>query len=856
MIDVEPTRTFKQRLRGITYSHYIITYVNKYSFLFWIIVIAYLAYACRFIFQTSFVIAGERYFCLFDDAMVSMRYAKNLAEGAGLVWNVDGPRVEGYTNPLWVCYMALLHLLGVWQAHISVLVQATGALCLVINLYFVKRIAEAVSDDTLLVPLASIVLTAFYYPLNNWGLQGTEVSILTLLTSAAVYAALWVLKSDRFVCLPYLLLGVAIWVRPDALVLYLAVSFFLLVVAGSQRYRHLKWCLLIFLVSAGTQTIFRFLYYGEILPNTYYLKMTGYPLLWRITRGFVVFRDFVQEANWILLLFPFFAVFFVRERRLLFLAWVFICQSVYNIYVGGDAWEWYGGANRYLSVVMPLFFIIFSASLFQFMTWLRENPQVEQNGKIKWIAVTTVILIICVADFYSSIWSKVVNHALGLEWYSWQFVGVFLIFLTLLAVWKFYTIGFLADSRIFGLAAILMILIHLFCAWMVWGIMTMFTTLMVTTVVLTAIKNLQSHCSCVILYFLMVVCGLTGVLARIDVLLFCLAILIMLAIFDGNHGRRHLIAAALIFAGFGALWLSIILYGGDSVLSKVGGFRLFTSLSTMKATWASTTIHRDIFETNWILFVLPLGMLFWKGGRAGVCVGVAVAIQLLYAHTGIGSSEGAWIGGYSEICVVVPLYLMILCWSAYHVIDFLRTRTAAQISVLDRYCHPIYCTLTLICLVTFNAYSGLDSLRQTVLFDRPLYYSENYLNVGISRYLTEVCKPSAKVAVRWAGAIPYFCNLPAIDCLGKNDKQIARLEIEPDPGARFYRKAHPGHMKWDYTYSLGELAPDVIANTVGMPPEAKDYLAGVYSSSPKYGGLVCFRKGSEAVLWDKLQAAE
>ena len=36
-----------------------------------------------------------------DDAFISYRYARNLVEGHGLVWNV-GQRVEGYTDFLWV----------------------------------------------------------------------------------------------------------------------------------------------------------------------------------------------------------------------------------------------------------------------------------------------------------------------------------------------------------------------------------------------------------------------------------------------------------------------------------------------------------------------------------------------------------------------------------------------------------------------------------------------------------------------------------------------------------------------------------------------------------------------------------
>src|SRR5919202_1675726 len=91
------------------------------------IVLAYCIYAALFIFRTSYVIDGERYFSLFDDEMISMRYARNLALGSGFVWNPGGERVEGYSNLLWVLYMALVHLLPVPPAKISALVQVTRA---------------------------------------------------------------------------------------------------------------------------------------------------------------------------------------------------------------------------------------------------------------------------------------------------------------------------------------------------------------------------------------------------------------------------------------------------------------------------------------------------------------------------------------------------------------------------------------------------------------------------------------------------------------------------------------------------------------------------------------------------------
>ena len=72
------------------------------------IIAGYLLYGCAFIYRTSFIQAGVRYFVLMDDEMISMRYAKNLAHGWGMVYNPGGDRVEGFTNLMWMLYMAML----------------------------------------------------------------------------------------------------------------------------------------------------------------------------------------------------------------------------------------------------------------------------------------------------------------------------------------------------------------------------------------------------------------------------------------------------------------------------------------------------------------------------------------------------------------------------------------------------------------------------------------------------------------------------------------------------------------------------------------------------------------------------
>ena len=101
------------------------------------------AFYAVFIARTAFTIGGRTYFSLFDDAMISMRYARNFADGAGLVWNAGQRPVEGYTNFLWTAWMAVVHLTGVSDAKASLLVMLSGVAILIANLFVVRAIVAA-----------------------------------------------------------------------------------------------------------------------------------------------------------------------------------------------------------------------------------------------------------------------------------------------------------------------------------------------------------------------------------------------------------------------------------------------------------------------------------------------------------------------------------------------------------------------------------------------------------------------------------------------------------------------------------------------------------------------------------------
>ena len=319
------------------------------------------------------VLLGTRIFTLFDDAMISMRYARNLAQGHGLVWNIGSPPIEGYTNLLWVLYMAMVHLFPVPESKLALVVQLTGLAGLGANLLMVRKLAQRLSGGSRVAVWFAIVLTAFYLPLNNWALQGTEVSVLALITTASLYLAVCGLESGRTSIGLYGLLGIATLLRIDAALLLLAIVVFLFLADHRNRWKHAILGSITLLFFVGGQTLFRLLYYGQLLPNTYYLKLTGFPAGARVARGAKVFWDFVYRFNPVLFLLPFAGTLQRPIRTLSLLLWVFCCQCAYSIYIGGDAWEAWGGANRFICIVMPIFFVLMGITVSDAGAYLRRR---------------------------------------------------------------------------------------------------------------------------------------------------------------------------------------------------------------------------------------------------------------------------------------------------------------------------------------------------------------------------------------------------------------------------------------------------------------------------------------------------
>jgi hypothetical protein len=98
-----------------------------------------------------------------------------------------------------------------------------------------------------------------------------------------------------------------------------------------------------------------------------------------------------------------------------------------------------------------------------------------------------------------------------------------------------------------------------------------------------------------------------------------------------------------------------------------------------------------------------------------------------------------------------------------------------------------------------------------------IYKWKLYNMVRAGLFLKDHLPKETRVAVVWAGALPYFSELPCIDLMGKMDKVIARSPPH---------NPNPGHNKWDLGHSVGQLKPDIIIELYDQAARDKKYVEG------------------------------
>lgn len=304
---------------------------------------------------------GQRRYVLFDDAMISLSYARSLARGGGLVWYVGAAHVQGITNPGWTLVMTPVVALTSSTTTASLLISTIGLATLIGAALVAHQLARAAGP---LAQTAVGIVCVAHFPLLYWSVRGMEVGALLLLLLCAVLLVSTESGSLRSDATLVAVLVVGVMVRFD----FVLVGCTLAVLSYRDRRRASLVALSAF-SSAVVVLVAQRTYYHQWLPNTYALKMSGGPLSERLAAGAESLAAHPQGV--ILAALALWAAG-RSDRRVVMLATIVLVINAYNVWVGGDSWEYF--SNRYHALSLPIAAIAVTVAMSG--RWLELRPLV------------------------------------------------------------------------------------------------------------------------------------------------------------------------------------------------------------------------------------------------------------------------------------------------------------------------------------------------------------------------------------------------------------------------------------------------------------------------------------------------
>lgn len=323
-----------------------------------------------------------------DDVFTCLRYSRNLAEGNGIVFN-QGARVEGCVDFVYLVLMAALIRLGLDPVLWS---QIIGFILGVGVLYATYRISCLLSGGKSSINYIAPLFLVSNAPFSVWTIGGKGTTLFVLVFLWGVYEYLKQQKNPGGFPKFALIFAFLSIVRLEGVALFtLTLAHYALIsIWGKRRipYKRLLLIASVYAVVFLPYFIWRFSYFGYLLPNPFYGRAgagMAYQLI-QYRRGLSHLGEFVRDFGGVIFFIP--VILYSKKNNTLWLTYLtalILFYFAYIVYLSGDSSAMY----RYFVPILPLFYILVQET-FRF---LYQNIR---PSDIKTWAVITLLLAACV----------------------------------------------------------------------------------------------------------------------------------------------------------------------------------------------------------------------------------------------------------------------------------------------------------------------------------------------------------------------------------------------------------------------------------------------------------------------------
>lgn len=254
-----------------------------------------------------------------EDAQITFRYSLRLSEGFGFgMWNRTGAPVEGFTTFFWMIYLSLFGPNLECIVYAAKITSILSQLSIIILFYTVahrlhnnqklaNNIFTSKTSASSAFLFSGITLTA-YLPLSWYTSTGMETVPFIALISYALFLPILTNNIIAISSITILL----VLMRPDGLMFALASPIYYFAVSKNKNY-----CIVfsLALLTFVALTLFRYNYFGYLMPNTYYAKSENAIGFLHLKAGLSYFASFIRSYFFVFISLFLCLVFIIRNRK-------------------------------------------------------------------------------------------------------------------------------------------------------------------------------------------------------------------------------------------------------------------------------------------------------------------------------------------------------------------------------------------------------------------------------------------------------------------------------------------------------------------------------------------------------------
>jgi hypothetical protein len=288
-----------------------------------------------------------------------------------------------------------------------------------------------------------------------------------------------------------------------------------------------------------------------------------------------------------------------------------------------------------------------------------------------------------------------------------------------------------------------------------------------------------------------------AILVRMDAVI--AAVLITFYLFAKNKRSAALPAIAIIVTTATILWFQRIYFGDflpTTYYQKVTGF------STLERIQHGVLVFNQYATRDTLFLVLfsLAGLFFYKLQRSReslLLLGIFLAQCAYSIYVGGDYAEPETNAANRFITQGMPALILLFSWMTSRILSDLMAGQSQSTFSTPKLNPAIPLALGILLIISGEAWFNY------AIDGAPLLKAD-IRRVKLGLHIAENTSPEAVIAVHAAGQIPYYSERATIDLLGLNDPIVAK--------GVGHGEFYPGHNKWDYDYSIGQLQPDVVAD--------------------------------------------